>query len=249
MGGRLARCKTTPSMRQYGRRLSSWHSIKFTCWRRTYQPALLPARMINFVLIDNSHCRLRSYMSVHYSKPLGFVGRNICYGVKWQDTWFGAVVGGSAVSHLKGRDEFFGINKDNKSVLLQRIINNTFCHLERIDGRYPCRNFTSRVLAAWREQVAVDWEIKYGEPPFGFESLIELPRTGEMYLRDGWKEVGITKGFTCKRTSGEGTDSWSGARIWNTTELRPKRVMCHSMHVCRRNLRSLVLEQQSFEFA
>ncbi len=146
-------------------------------------------------------------MENHYSKPLGFVGRNICYGVRWGVDWFGAIVGGSAVSHLKGRDEFFDLNRDSKFELIQRIINNTFCHFE---GPYPCRNFTSKCLSLWRSQLAADWTVKYGEPPIGFETLVELPRTGEMYRRDGWTEVGVTKGFTCKRTAGDGTDSWSG---------------------------------------
>jgi hypothetical protein len=78
----------------------------------------------------------------------------------------------------------------------------------------------------FRERIAVDWPAKYGTPLLGFESLVELPRTGEMYLRDGWQEVGTTKGQTCKRIAGKGTDKWPGKRVWNTTELRPKRVLC-----------------------
>ena len=187
-------------------------------------------------------------MDHHYSKPLGFVGRNICYGVRWNDVWFGAIVGGSAVSHLKGRDEFFGITKDSKPQLIQRIINNTFCHLEKVDGKYPCRNFTIKVLEMWRLQVASDWTVKYRETPIGFETLVELPRTGSMYLRDGWKEVGITKGFTCKRTAGCGTDSWTGMRVWNTEELRPKRVLCRTIHEAVDGVRPMISEQRSFRF-
>jgi len=57
--------------------------------------------------------------------------------------------------------------------------------------------------------------------------LIEKPRTGECYRRAGWTQVGETKGFTCKRVAGKGTDSWSGKRIWNTIDLKPKIVMCY----------------------
>ena len=40
-------------------------------------------------------------------------------------------------------------------------------------------------------------------------------------------EIGVTKGFTCKRVKGTGTDSWSGKRVWNTNpdELRPKKIL------------------------
>jgi hypothetical protein len=203
--------------------------------------------VIEFILIDNSHWRLRRFMENHYSKPLGFVGRNVCYGVRFEGVWFGAMVAGSAVSHLVGRDAFFGITRESKPERLQRIINNTFCHLEKVDGKYPCRNFTVRVLDKWRQQATADWTVKYGEAPIGFETLVELPRTGEMYRRDGWVEVGQTKGFTCKRTSGDGSDSWSGRRVWNTSELRPKRVFCRISDTSSAS--SLINQQSSFEFA
>jgi hypothetical protein len=39
-----------------------------------------------------------------------------------------------------------------------------------------------------------------------------------------WTCVGMTKGYTCKRIGGQGTDSWTGQRIWDTKNLRPKLV-------------------------
>lgn len=72
-----------------------------------------------------------------------------------------------------------------------------------------------------------DWLEKYDDIVIGFESLVELPRSGELYQRDGWSLVGETKGYTCKRVGGlPRKDRWSGTRIWNTTELRPKLVFC-----------------------
>jgi len=160
-------------------------------------------------------------MAVHYSKPLGFVGRNICYRVSFNGVRYGHIVGGSASRFLPGRDEFFG-----DSFYLNNVVNNIFFHVEpdRSTKRYPVRNFSQSVLAHFRQRIDRDWKYKYGDNVIGFESLVELPRTGEVYLRDGWIETGVTKGFTCKRTSGEGTDSWSGKRVWNTENLRPKRV-------------------------
>ena len=152
-------------------------------------------------------------MAIHYSQPKGFVGRNICYAVIFDGQYFGGIVGGSSTLHLIGRDEFFRITKENKRDKLVQIVNNIFYHVAPIGERYPTRNFTVKVLARFREQIARDWKAKYGDSVIGFESLVELPRTGEVYLRDGWTEVGITKGQTCKRVAGKGGDSWTGKRI------------------------------------
>jgi hypothetical protein len=164
-------------------------------------------------------------MAVHYSQPKGFVGRNICYEVSFNGKVYGHTVGGSAPMHLIGRDEFFGLKKWSKPISIQRIIDNIFFHVE---GPYPIRNFVPKTIALFRAQVLKDWFVKYGDEPLGFETLVELPRTGECYLRDGWKEVGLTKGHTCKREAGKGTDSWGGRRVWGTV-LRPKRVLCRSL--------------------
>lgn len=154
----------------------------------------------------------------HYSQPDGFVGRSICYAIFFDWVYYGHIVGGSATRFLPNRDGFMG------TVELERIVNNTFFHIEKHDGAYPCRNFGQKVLARWREQVQQDWLRKYGDRLVGFESLVELPRTGEIYRRDGWTLIGQTKGFTCKRVAGKSSDSWSGKRVWNTTDLRPKSV-------------------------
>ena len=164
--------------------------------------------------------RILAAMRVHYSQPKGFVGRNICYAVSFDGTYYGHIVSGSATRFLPGRNEFFGTSLAD----INRIINNIFFHVEKVGGSYPARNFVPRVLAAWRDKAAADWQAKYGDMVLGFESLIELPRTGEAYRRDGWVEVGLTKGFTCKRIAGKGSDSWTGKRVWDTVNLRPKRV-------------------------
>lgn len=180
--------------------------------------------MIRLEIIRRTDPRILADMAIHYSQPKGFVGRNICYAIIFNGTYYGTIVGGSATLHLVGRDEFFGLTKENKKRLLNQIVNNIFYHIEKKGGKYPIRNMVPAVLAMFREQIRLDWQVKYGDIVIGFESLIELPRTGEAYKRDGWQEVGITKGQTCKRVAGKGTDSWTGKRIWDTKNLRPKRV-------------------------
>ncbi len=183
-------------------------------------------------LFDNSKSRLSlnrimrtdgdlvKNMARHYSAPKGFVGRNICYQVSYCGKTYGHIVGGSATRFLPGRNEFFGMTIED----LNFVVNNIFFHIEKIGGKYPIRNFAQSVIAMFRRVIFKDWTEKYGDKIIGFESLVELPRSGECYRRDGWIEVGKTIGYTCKRTSGKGTDDWSGKRVWDTENLRPKLV-------------------------
>ena len=160
-------------------------------------------------------------MSIHYSHPKGFVGRQIIYKI-YDDTKFrGVIAGGSATLHLPNRNEFFG-DKFN----IQYIINNNFFHL--IDG-HADKNLGTKVLSLWRKHVVIDWINRYGGEVIGFETLVELPRSGSIYKADNWTLVGQTKGFTCRRVSGTETGVFSGGRrIWNTNkdELKPKLVFC-----------------------
>lgn len=172
---------------------------------------------IELRVIKNSDAGLRAAMSIHYSKPNGFVGRNICYAVYFDGICYGHIVAGSTPLHLPRSESM-------RAIPLNSIANNIFYHIEKIDGMYPQRNFTSKVLEAFVSRVALDWFEKYGDRVRAFESLVELPRTGECYRRCGWVEVGMTKGQTCKRIAGRGTDKWSGKRVWDTKNLRPKRV-------------------------
>jgi hypothetical protein len=162
-------------------------------------------------------------MAHHYSQPGGFVGRNICYAVLFDGRYYGGIVGGSATKHLPGRaaelEPYAG------ACALNNIVNNIFFHIEKDEfDQYPIRNFAQKVLMRFLEQIQNDWREKYGDLVMAFESLVELPRTGEVYRRAGFRLVGQTKGFTCKRAGGKGTDSWSGRRVWDTTNLRPKHV-------------------------
>jgi predicted phage terminase large subunit-like protein len=174
-------------------------------------------------MIKRTDPRILENMSIYYSQPRGFVGRNICYAVLWDNIYYGSIVGGSATKFLPGRDDFFGITKENKNEKLLCIVNNIFYHVEKVSGEYPVRNFTVLVLNKFLDVVSQDWKDKYENDVIGFESLVELPRTGEIYLRSGWEKVQTpTKGFTCKRVGGKGSDSWGGKRVWNTVDLRPK---------------------------
>ena len=178
---------------------------------------------MQLVIVKRTSPQLLEEMDRHYSQPKGFVGRNICYSVIHNDICYGHIVGGSATRFLPGRDDFLGFSTLEK---LNNIVNNIFFHIEKVNGKYPIRWFSTAVLKCFRETIKDDWKLKYEDDIIGYETLVELPRTGDCYKKDGWDLVGQTKGYTCKRGAGKGTDGWSGKRVWDTENLRPKLVFC-----------------------
>jgi hypothetical protein len=172
--------------------------------------------------------RLLNRMKSHYSRPKGFVGRSLCYAVYFDKTYFGHIVAGSATRFLPNRNEFLEAGLKN----LNNVINNIFFNVSPSTGKYPLRNFTSMVVREFTSVSKKDWQDKYGDFVLGFETLVEKPRSGDLYKKAGWSLVGETKGYTCKRVAGKGTDSWSGKRTWVTdkNKLRPKLVFCFKLN-------------------
>lgn len=181
--------------------------------------------MIILEITKRTDERLLELMQRHYSRPKGFVGRSICYAILHSGIYYGHIIAGSATRFLPGRNEYLGITIKQ----LNNVINNIFFHVESIGGKYPLRNFTTRIVKQFVTQSSIDWLSKYEDYVIGFESLVELPRTGELYRRAKWKCVGQTKGYTCKRISGNSTDSWTGKRVWDTKNLKPKLVFCYKL--------------------
>ena len=162
--------------------------------------------MIELVVTKRTDPRLLGRMEGHYSKPKGFVGRNICYAIYFEGVYYGHIVGGSATRFLPGRNDFLGVTLAD----LNRIVNNVFFNVARVDGKYPMRNFTSKVIKVFMERISKDWKDKYGDTVVGFETLVEKPRSGDLYKKSGWVAVGETVGYTCKRVAGSGGDGWTG---------------------------------------
>lgn len=186
---------------------------------------------LRLVTVHKFHPLLKKFMGEHYSKPLSFVGRSICYLVCIDKWCYGGICGGSATKYLPGRNAYFGWS--DRQLPLDKIANNIFFHIHPNSqtGRYPIRNFSQMVIKLYEKQIEEDWYTKYQDVLIGHETLVELPRLGTCYKRSGWKEVGVTKGYTCKRIAGWGTDSWTGKRIWDTKNLRPKRVFCKTITI------------------
>ena len=180
---------------------------------------------LELVVTKRTDYHLIERMSHHYSRPKGFVGRNICYAILYDNEYYGHIVGGSATRFLPDRNDYLGTTIDD----LNGIVNNIFFNVQPIHDKYPRRNFTSFVINEFTKTIQQDWENKYCDCILGFETLIEKPRTGECYRRAGWHLIGETKGYTCKRTCGKGTDNWTGKRVWNTSNLKPKLVFAQKV--------------------
>ena len=105
--------------------------------------------MLRLARTKRTDPNLLELMKIHYSHPKGFVGRNLCYAIYWNEEYFGHIVGGSATRFLPGRNEFLGIEiKD-----LNRVINNIFYHVFPVNNKFkstsvnPDRVVVKMVLA------------------------------------------------------------------------------------------------------
>jgi len=169
----------------------------------------------------------RSKFSKEVGAPRGHHGQQIHYLIWYKlddGTWknVGAISGGSAVYSTKLRDDFFGITKENRQMVLNGIIDNTLFRLE-----LPEQNLASKVVSMWRKQVALDWEEMYDVKPFGFETFVEYAelennnkRLGSLYRADNWTFVGETDGNT-KNHVGKGLGGG-----FNRENVSKKKIFC-----------------------
>lgn len=131
--------------------------------------------------------------SRHYVPNNGAIGQQVHYLIYLDEEVVGIISGGSAAYAVGARDAYFGINKENRRVALNGIVDNTVFRLEK---NLP--NLGTQVLSMWRKRVSQDWERKYGVKVCGFETFIveESYRKGSMYKADNWDYVGETQGST-----------------------------------------------------
>lgn len=129
----------------------------------------------------------------HYVPNRGTHGQQLHYLIKLDGQVIGIISGASSVWAVKPRDDFFGLNKDNKKVALPSIINNT---VFRLETHLP--NLATQILKLWRCRVSQDWQERYKVTVHGFETFVveEDYRKGSLYKADNWEFLGITQGNT-----------------------------------------------------
>lgn len=153
--------------------------------------------VLKIKLIENSRetSRYKEIRNLHYVDNHGCIGKQIHYlifengDIPFEEP-IGIISGASAVWACKPRDDFFGITKDNRIEIIDKIINNTVFRLEKHE-----KNLASRILSMFRKQVKRDWKKKYNSEIIGFETFVYGEnRTGGIYKADNWIYVGVTKG-------------------------------------------------------
>lgn len=154
---------------------------------------------IQLVKCKRSNALYQIIRDRHYVPNNGAVGQQLHYLIYYKSNCVGIISGGSAAYAVKCRDDYFGISKENRNVALNGIIDNT---VFRLEDNTP--NLATCVLRKWREQVANDWERKYGVKVAGFETFVieNHRRKGTIYKADNWQFVGRTLGSTKKHNHG-----------------------------------------------
>jgi hypothetical protein len=175
--------------------------------------------IIQDMIIDLQRCKRTDpkYQEIrdrHYVPNKGTHGQQLHYLVLVDGEVVGIISGASCVYAVKSRDDYFGLNKDNKKVALPSIINNVVFRLERHD----IPNLATQVLSLWRKRVSVDWEERYKVKVHGFETFVveEDYRKGTLYKADNWDFCGYTSGNTKVHSHGLGN---KGERVSATIKM------------------------------
>jgi len=171
---------------------------------------------IRLELCSRTDPRYENIREDHYIENHGCIGQQAHFLIYYKDEIAGIISGASPVYSTSSRDEFFGLNKDNRDEFLQGIVNNTVFRLENHEW-----GLASRVMELWRNIVPHVWYEKYGVVVYGFETfVIETPkRRGTLYKKDNWTLVGTTAGHTKVRNGIENpADNWK--------DVTPKLVLC-----------------------
>ena len=161
---------------------------------------------IDLALCQRTHPAYIQFRDRHYISNSGCHGQQLHYLVMIDGRLHGILSGASAVYGVKSRDVFFGLSKekDLRHAQLSSLICNVVYRLEDAP-----KNAASQVLAAWRRQIASDWEYLYQVKVAGFETFViegshndrnelctDRERTGALYRADNWQMLGITAGNT-----------------------------------------------------
>jgi hypothetical protein len=131
----------------------------------------------------------------HYRGFNGAVGENLQYVMgDGQGRRLACLVFGAAAWKCQDRDQYIGWSAEPRQRNLALIANNTrFLILPSV--RVP--PLGSWILSQVSQQIAQDWQAKYGHPVVLLETFVEPPRfRGTVYRAANWQRVGATTGRT-----------------------------------------------------
>jgi hypothetical protein len=157
--------------------------------------ALQPLSLLRIEQADCSASRLWNRMMerYHYLGAGPLCGAQMRYAVhSRQGEWLGGLAFSGAAWQLAARDKWIGWTDPVRRQHLQQVIaNSRFLILPH--WRVP--NLASHVLSLALQQVAGDWQERYGYRPLLVETFVDAERfTGACYRAANWREVGQTTG-------------------------------------------------------
>ena len=157
--------------------------------------ALQPVSLRRIEQADCSASRLWNQMMerYHYLGAGPLCGAQMRYAVHSRPgQWLGGLAFSGAAWQLAARDKWIGWSDQARREHLQEVIaNSRFLILPH--WRVP--NLASHVLSLALQQVAEDWQERYGYRPLLVETFVEAERfTGGCYRAANWLEVGQTSG-------------------------------------------------------
>lgn len=129
----------------------------------------------------------------HYLHSSRLVGRQIKYIFYYDGKPIACMGWGDAAWRIKARDHWIGWNEVDINKNLKLIINNVrFLILPWV----KVQNLASHLLAKCANNVANDWQYKYGIKPVLLETFVDTTKYhGTCYLAANWIDIGKTSGY------------------------------------------------------
>lgn len=173
--------------------------------------------------------RRQKILLTHYVVSRGTHGQQLHFLIRYNGKLVGTISGGSAVFASASRDNFFRITKENRTKVLNGIVDNLLFHLD-----YHEKNLATRCVSLWRKVTAYLWKDLYGVDIFGFETFIDEiragggTRDGALYKADNWSYCGVTAG----NTKHHGNEGLTGGLVGKPFQRRivPKKLVFCRWH-------------------
>lgn len=143
-----------------------------------------------------------AFWARHYPGSKGAIGRQLHYLVwlGYSPRLAGIIAAGEPMFRCAPRDRHLGLELAPGAPPPPWLVS---CVAFRLEDAPP--GWASEVLSVWRARVRCDWLTQYGVQVRWYETLVEPPRIGTCFVRDGWKRLARrTAGRGARRPDGHG---------------------------------------------
>lgn len=132
----------------------------------------------------------------HYLGSKKLEGERMRYVITHRGEWVALLFFEHATLHSRIRDEEIGWDVETRKRRNKYMANN--CRF-MIGARYKgVQNLGSKCLWLVEQRISGDWQRRYGHPLLALETFVDPERgyDGSCYKGAGWKNLGLTRGFT-----------------------------------------------------